>query len=281
MLVGMLVKTSAVAETPFKLPSEDRVLPSSLDLERKVEPWCPGDCAVIVPFVASYRKGKERLVFVGVRHAFSPNDPTMRAVAAGFAMIHPNVVIVEGFPTVMGENPPPLVAEAQRYGAHDANEHDRGEEMYAASIALVRGIPFVGGEPTREEENQALKAKGFTDADVAFTYLLGRFSGALRSGDIPGTSRESLAKARIRRQADILRERDVIDGAVVHDGAKLKDIGRRPCAPRARICELSPRASRHAPYCLPEPTDQERAQPRAYFSGRGVQKFHAMAKSSP
>ena len=28
---------------------------------------------MVVPFVASYRKGAERLVFVGVRHAFVPN----------------------------------------------------------------------------------------------------------------------------------------------------------------------------------------------------------------
>ena len=194
LFMGMLVEAMVNAATPHALPSEDRILPPSLELERKVEPWCPDDCAVIVPFVASYRKVNERLVFVGVRHAFSPNDPTMRAVAAGFAMIHPHVVIVEGFPTAMGENPPPLVAEAQRYGAPDANEFDRGEGLYAITIALKRGIPFVGGEPTREEENQALKAKGFTDADFAFTYLLGRFSGALRSGDIPDTSPESLAK---------------------------------------------------------------------------------------
>jgi hypothetical protein len=66
--------------------------------------------------------------------------------------------------------------------------------MYAASIALRRGIPFLGGEPTREEELQVLKAKGFTDADIAFSDLLGRLSQALRSGDIPDTSLGSLVK---------------------------------------------------------------------------------------
>jgi hypothetical protein len=133
-------------------------------------------------------------VFVGVRHAFQPNDPTMRAVTAGFANIQPRVLVVEGFPTAMGENPPPLVAEAHRYGTTDADEYARGEAMYAASIALMRKIPFIGGEPTREEENHVLQAKGFTDADIAFSGLLGELSQALRSGDIPDTSRESLAK---------------------------------------------------------------------------------------
>ena len=194
LLVGTLMETSVNAATPFTLPSEDRILRSSLELERRTQPWCPGDCAVLVPFVASYRNGTERLVFVGARHAFHANDPTMRAVAAGFAKIQPKVVIVEGFPTAMGENPPPLVAEAHRYGAPDADEFARAEPMYAASIAVMRGIPFLGGEPTREEENQVLKAKGFTDADIAFSALLGGCSQALRSGQIPDTSPGSLAK---------------------------------------------------------------------------------------
>jgi len=101
LLIGMLIEASVNAATPFTLPSEDRIQTSSLELERRTEPWCPGDCAVGVPFVASYRNRAERLVFVGVRHAFHPNDPTMRAVTAGFARIKPNVIIVEGFPTSM------------------------------------------------------------------------------------------------------------------------------------------------------------------------------------
>jgi hypothetical protein len=194
MVVGMVAGASAGAVTPYSLPDENRVLPSSVELERKVEPWCPGDCAVGVPFVASYRKGTERLVFVGAHHAFTPNAPTMRAVKEGFAEMQPKVVILEGFPTAMGENPPPLVKGADRYGAPDTDEYGRGEGMYAASIALMRGIPFVGGEPTRDEQMQVLKAKGFTDADVAFGYLAGGLSQALRSHDIPDTSVASLER---------------------------------------------------------------------------------------
>jgi hypothetical protein len=165
---GTATNRAGYAATPLVLPSEERILPPSLELERRTQPWCPGDCDVAVPFVASYQHGAERLVFVGVRHAFQSNDPTMLAVAAGFSEIHPGIVIVEGFPTAMGENPAPLVAEARRYGAPDASEFDRGEAMYAASLALEKGIPFLGGEPSQEEEMQVLKAKGFTDSDISF-----------------------------------------------------------------------------------------------------------------
>jgi hypothetical protein len=190
----MLVEASVNAAAPVTLPDEDRIQPSSLELERRVEPWCPGDCAVGVPFVASYQKGTERLVFVGAHHAFQPNSPTMRAVRVGFDQLQPKVVILEGFPTVMGENPPPLVAEVRRYGTADADEYARGEGSYAGSIALARNVPFIGGEPTREEQNRVLKAKGFTDTDLAYNALLGAYSQALRSGDMPDMSAESLAR---------------------------------------------------------------------------------------
>jgi hypothetical protein len=127
----------------------------------------------------------------------------MRAVKSGFDQFQPEVIILEGFPTAMGENPPPLVAEAHRYGTADTDEFARGEAIYAASIALVRAVPFIGGEPTREEETQVLKAKGFTDADLAFSGLLGAYSQALRSGDMSDTSAESLAKIYPRLAEDL------------------------------------------------------------------------------
>jgi hypothetical protein len=97
-------------------------------------------------------------VFVGAHHAFRPDSPTMRAVDEGFAEIRPLVVILEGFPTAMGENPPPLIAEVRRYGTAGADEYVRGEGAYAGSIALAKSIPFIGGEPTLEEQTQVLKS---------------------------------------------------------------------------------------------------------------------------
>jgi hypothetical protein len=194
LLASLTMNASVNAAPPVTLPSEDLIQPSSNELERRVEAWCPGDCVVGVPFVASYRKGNERLVFVGTHHAFQPTDPTMRAVKYGFDQIPSTIVIIEGIPTAMGENPPPLVARARLYGTADADEYLRSEITYAAFTALTRGIPFIGGEATREEQNQVLRSKGFTDDDLAFNALLGAYSQAFRSGDMPDTSAESFAK---------------------------------------------------------------------------------------
>jgi hypothetical protein len=94
LMAGLLI-VAAHAESPPSLAREDRVAPSSIELERKTEPWCPGDCAIGVPFVASYHRGTQRLVFVGAHHAFEPDSPTMRAVDAAFTKFRPEMVILE------------------------------------------------------------------------------------------------------------------------------------------------------------------------------------------
>jgi hypothetical protein len=173
---------------------DDLILPLSEELVRQTQPWCPNNCVDAIPFVAIYQRSNEKLVFVGVRHAYDPNDTTMRAVAEGFSKIAPAVVILEAFPTTMGVNPPPLVEMAQRYGSTEADGFARGEAMYAASLALARGIPFLGGEPTQVEQLSGLRAEGFTDMDLAFDAVLGWLSQSLGSKEIPDTSLASLNK---------------------------------------------------------------------------------------
>lgn len=122
-------------------------------------------------------------------------NSTLRAVDSGFAVTSPAIVIVEGFPTAIGQNSPSLVQAAGRRGTPEAEDFARGEAMYAVSLALSRGIPFVGGEPTRGEQVQALKRRGHEPTDIAFSYLLGGLSQSLRSGDIADTSDPKLIDA--------------------------------------------------------------------------------------
>jgi hypothetical protein len=133
------------------------------------------------PLVAIYRKDDMALAFVGAAHGFTPQNPTLHAIDTAFAAISPAIVLLEGFPTVMGINPPPLVEEAHRYGTAQADDYAKGECMYAASLALARSIPFIGGEPTRDEQVHALQRKGYTSADIFFVYLVGDLKQALRA----------------------------------------------------------------------------------------------------
>jgi hypothetical protein len=117
----------------------------------------------------------------------------MRAVADGFARLKPKILIVEGHPSAMGESPAVIAARARRYAAPGAGESTRSEMAYAVSLAVRHGIPFLGGEPTHATAIEAVKAAGANEDDLAFGNMAGLYSQALRSGDIPDLSFDSLS----------------------------------------------------------------------------------------
>lgn len=155
-------------------------------LEQRLQPWCPNRCVEAVPFTATYHRGDQSLVFVAAHHDFTEHSPTKQAVAAGFAGASPAIVIVEGFPTAMGESPAPLVKEVSRRGTSEASQFTKGENIYAASLALNHSIPFLGGEPTRQEEVEALLRKGFSRADLSFAFTLRGLVQSLTAGEFTG-----------------------------------------------------------------------------------------------
>jgi hypothetical protein len=67
--------------------------------------------------------------------------------------------------------------------------------MYASSEAIVRGIPFMGGEPTRAGQAQALERQGFGPEDIAFAYLVRGLSQSVRSGELATPSDPRLAES--------------------------------------------------------------------------------------
>ena len=152
-------------------------------LEQQLQPRPP-------PFAAIYRKGGQRLVFIAAEHAFGTTSATTRAVDSGFAAVSPAIVIIEGFPTAGGEDPPALVAKARSRGTSEADDYARGEAMYTASVALSRGIHFIGGEPAPEEQVQGLERRGYTVQDVAFSYLLQGLGQSVRSGEVAAGSQD-------------------------------------------------------------------------------------------
>ena len=189
------IVSAALAQEVHASNAGELIPPYSLELEKRTQPWCPGDCALAVPFTAVYKSGDRTLVFVGVRHVFTPENTTIRAIDLGFASVRPALVIVEGFPTAMGDSPEPLVKHARKRGTPEEDQFTKSEPMYAISRAMSRGIPFIGGEPTRAEQAQALKRKGYATADIAFAFLLGGLSQSVRSGELGGTADPGIAES--------------------------------------------------------------------------------------
>ena len=158
--------------------------------EVEIPPWSTALEDALVhwptPFVAMYKKSGAVLAFVAGEHVFTPKNSTVTSIAAAFSASTPTFVILEGFPTAMGENPAPLVNEAQKRGTPSADGYSNSEAMYAASLALTHHVPFVGGEPTYGEQIDALARKGYDLKDVTFAILLRSLGQTIRSGEISG-----------------------------------------------------------------------------------------------
>jgi len=152
------------------------------------------------PFVVTYRSRGKVLAFVGADHVFTDHNTTTDAIARAFAAVEPSAVIVEGFPSALGANPGFIIESVRRRHAPDADSYARSEGSFAASLALDRHVPFIGGEPTLVEEIDGLVAKGYARGDASFAMLLRAMGQARRSGEMPAGDSARFA-ARLEQEA--------------------------------------------------------------------------------
>ena len=137
------------------------------------------------PFIVTYRSEGKVLAFVGADHVSTRENSTIDFVRRAFDDTNPSMVIVEGYPTALGKNFEPFVEAARRRDKPDADAFAKSEAVFAASQALARNVPFIGGEPTMIEEIDGQIAKGYKRDDVLFAVRLRSLGQARRNGEMP------------------------------------------------------------------------------------------------
>ena len=177
------------------------VAPYTTELALSAEPYP-------FPYTAVHRKGARRLGFVAAAHTVDPASPTMQAIRAAFVDVRPAAVIVEGFPTEMGENPSVITEIVATGDQPDADPYARGEAAYAARLAMDAGVPFLGGEPTEAEQTRVLLAQGFDARDIFFTDLLKVLPQSIRGGEISGPDDSRFENVFARWTISLAIERD-------------------------------------------------------------------------
>ncbi len=202
--VVLLCVLSAAATSPAAVhsaapPPADAIPPYSAALDARLQ-------APPEPFVAIYRAGESVLAFVAAKHVFTERNATLEAIDHAFRTVDPGLVVLEGFPTAMGTSPAPLVDTARRRGTPEADDFANGEAMYAATVALSRGVHFLGGEPTRKELARALIQQGYTAHDVLFVQLVGVLKQSLRAGSLDGVADPGLETTYESWSRDLARD---------------------------------------------------------------------------
>lgn len=171
---GAALATVGAARPPF-LPRSDLV-----------QPYTPEREATLfrrpVPFLALYRRGDARLGFVAAAHGEGRTNGTFALIRRAFERVRPAELIVEGFPTSLGSNPTRITAKIAVHDDPGADAYARGEDVYAASLAVKSNIPFVGGELTDRELYDRLIRKGYRGRDIAFSAMFGPLLQDMRAG---------------------------------------------------------------------------------------------------
>jgi hypothetical protein len=124
------------------------------------------------PLLAEYYLGQKRLGFAAVVHSSEPRSPTFRVLDEGFRIISPAAVILEGFPTAWGPNPPRVMSKLART-VDPTDSYAAGEDMYAARLAKSSRATVWGGEPEDAEIASGLRKLGFADRDIFFASMFG------------------------------------------------------------------------------------------------------------
>jgi hypothetical protein len=137
------------------------------------------------PFIATYRSGTKVLGFVGADHLFNLENSTVDSIRRAFDETKPTLLIIEGIPTALGRNFAPILQAVRRRETSDADPFSRSEAVFAASLAVRDGIPFLGGEPSMTEELDGLIARGYTRDEVLFALRLRSLGQARQSGEMP------------------------------------------------------------------------------------------------
>lgn len=169
------------------------------------------------PELIVFKRGKQRLVFVGVKHDSDPTSSTHRLIASTFGLVKTRVVIVEGVPTSWGYNPAHLTQMADE--KPDAQGLlASGETFPTVSGALQSGSKLLGGEPSDTDVRRIATELGVTDQDLLGFYVLRvvpqwvsqkKFDD-LRSSAASGLINQQLDRSRkeLALNSDLLRNAD-------------------------------------------------------------------------
>jgi hypothetical protein len=158
----LLLLLSGCVPAPLR-PAPERLQPWTIALRDQQ----PEDA-----YVAAYRAGQARLVFVAAVHSNQVDSPTFRMIREAFANFAFDAVIAEGFETSRGANPPRLFEYATENGPGADGFVEGGETVPTVLGAREEGAALWGGEPDDLEVKARILAQGFPAEDLLGLYVL-------------------------------------------------------------------------------------------------------------
>ena len=94
-LLLLLIFTTSLLGKPSLIPNFDLLRDYSFDLQ-KMKPFTP-------PYLVQFSKGDYQLIYLAADHTRDPESNTFKLISLAMKKFDPEIVIIEGFPSVKGE----------------------------------------------------------------------------------------------------------------------------------------------------------------------------------
>lgn len=154
-ILATLLFTSAGAEVPIS---------ANPRLIKRLGPDAYRDEPFRAPYIAIFEHDHKLLAFVSGDHADGINSGVARTVRWAFKRFKPLAVVVEGLTAQSPADERKWLEDATWFAR--SKPEQLAENYYPAYLAHRHGISFVGGEPSRDEQLEALKPLGYTAEDL-------------------------------------------------------------------------------------------------------------------
>lgn len=157
-----------------------KIRPWSAELER-AEP-------LPAPYVVDFEAGTRSLTYIAVEHSNEASSPSLKLIGNAMASRRFSAVVLEGFPRSKGLSPESLRLGSEKDGANGF--YRDGETSVAVKLAVLKKVPFVGGEPDEDIVKAAIFAAGYSLEDLFCFYMTRMIPSWRRDGTLTRQSFE-------------------------------------------------------------------------------------------
>jgi hypothetical protein len=123
---------------------------------------------LIPPYIAFFKTHNRQLLYIAAKHQIGDKNSTFQLIKNAFDKFNPDIVLLEGIEETKDAPPNWIKKYIQQFCLP---KWQCGEPLYAAHLAIIKNIKFLGAEPENSEIFKLLQSQNYNKQDVVFFYF--------------------------------------------------------------------------------------------------------------
>lgn len=120
------------------------------------------------PYIAFFKTHDRQLLYIATKHQTGIKNSTFELIKNAFDKFNPDIVLLEGIEETKDTAPNWIKKYIQQFCLP---KWQCGEPLYAAHLAIIKNIKFLGAEPENSEIFKLLQSQNYSKQDVVFFYF--------------------------------------------------------------------------------------------------------------